>query len=91
MNRTLLRRMKLATMSTLLAGGTLLGTSCTGADIQKNLVAGGLTYVKNGAVSFLNNFVPQDPMWHGFFTPRRRADSRGSGPGLVNLCAWSRG
>ena len=66
-NKRFLHRAKLAAVTTLLAGGTLLGSSCTAADIQKNVVAGTLAYVKGGATSFWNNFIPQDDLWAGLF------------------------
>ena len=66
-NKRFLCRAKLATLTTLLVGGTLLGSACTSADIEKNLIAGTLGYVKGGATSFWDNFIPQDEVWEGFF------------------------
>ena len=53
MNYRFLRRAKTAALITLLAGGTMLGTSCTAEDIQKNVVAGTLNYVAGGGNLFL--------------------------------------
>ena len=64
-----IRRAKLAALATLLAGGTVFGSMCTAKDIQKNVVAGSLNYVKGGATSFWNTFIPQDQIWEGFFNP----------------------
>ncbi len=62
-----LRKAKVAALTTLLAGGTLFSSMCTAKDIQKNLVAGSLGYVKSGATSFWSNLVPQEPLWDSFF------------------------
>ena len=62
-----LHRAKLAVLTTLLAGGTLYGSACTADDIQKNLVAGSLSYVKSGATSFWANLIPQDELWASFW------------------------
>ncbi len=67
MNYRFLRRAKTAALITLLAGGTMLGTSCTAEDIQKNVVAGTLSYVAGGVTSFWNNFIPMDDVWTAFF------------------------
>jgi hypothetical protein len=67
--RRIARRVKLAALSSLLAGGTLLGSACTARDIEHNLVAGSLAYVRGGATSFWNAFLPQDELWQGFFNP----------------------
>ena len=64
-----LRKAKLAALSTLLAGGALLGSACTAEDIQKNVVAGSLGYVAGGATTFWNSFIPQDEIGDGFFNP----------------------
>ena len=69
MSRRLLRKAKVTALTGLLAGGTLIGWGCTGADIQKNIVAGSLGYIKAGTTSFWNNFVPQDEVWNGLFNP----------------------
>lgn len=66
-----LRRMKMAAWS-MLAAGAVLGTSCSGADIRNNLIAGSLGYVKGGATTFWDSFVPQDELWEGFFNPTPR-------------------
>ena len=63
------RRTKLVALTTLLAGGTVFGSMCTSKDIQKNVVAGTLNYVKGGATSFWDAFIPQDEIWEGFFNP----------------------
>ena len=65
----ILHKTKLAMVTGLLAGGTVLGSACTAKDIQKNVVAGTLSYVAGGATSFWNNFIPQDDIWAGFFNP----------------------
>ncbi len=63
------RRAKAAALTTLLAGGTLFGSSCTSSDIHKNLVAGTLGYVKSSATSFWSNLIPMNDMWAGLFSP----------------------
>ena len=67
MNRRFLRKARMAALTALLAGGTVLGSACTADDIQKNVVAGTLGYVKAGATSFWSNFIPADDIWAGFF------------------------
>lgn len=64
-----LRRAKTAALTTLLAGGMLSGWMCTSKDIQKNLVAGTLGYIKGGATTFWDSLLPQDELWEGFFNP----------------------
>jgi len=68
-NMRFLHKAKLAALTTLLAGGTLLGSACTADDIRKNVVAGSLDYVADGATTFWNTFIPQDEIWAGFFDP----------------------
>ncbi|MHC4067516.1 MAG: hypothetical protein ACYSUI_23860 [Planctomycetota bacterium] len=51
------------------AGGTLFGSACSGEDIKNNLIAGSLSYVKGGATTFWDSFIPQDELWEGFFNP----------------------
>ena len=67
-NMRLVRRAKVAALTALLAGGAVFGSACTAADIQKNVVAGTLAYVKGGATSFWNNFIPQNDIWAGLFS-----------------------
>jgi len=62
-------RVKRAALAGLLAGGTVFGASRSAADIQKNVVAGTLTYVKNSTTTFWNSLVPQTELWEGFFNP----------------------
>ena len=62
-----LRRTKMTALTTLMAGGMLFGSSCTIKDIQKNLIAGSLSYVKDHATAFWNAFLPADDVWTGFF------------------------
>jgi hypothetical protein len=49
--------------------GTTLGVGCNSRDIQLNLVAGSLAYVKNSATNFWNAFVPTDQVFEGLFNP----------------------
>ena len=53
-----LKKAKQGVLATLLAGGILLGTSCTVGDIWQNVVAGALTYVKNTTTNVLTDSVP---------------------------------
>ena len=69
LNKGFLRKAKLAGLTALLAGGALSGWMCTTADIQKNIVAGSLGYLKAGTTSFWNSFVPIDDVWAGLFDP----------------------
>ncbi|MFH1268232.1 MAG: hypothetical protein ABIK89_21135 [Planctomycetota bacterium] len=69
MSTRFLHKVKVAAVTALLAGGTLYGSGCTSDDLQKNIVAGTLGYVKGGATAFWNNFIPQDDLWAGFFNP----------------------
>ncbi len=67
MNHRFLRKAKIAALTTLLAGGTMLGSACSAEDIRENVVAGTLAYVKGGATSFWNNFIPSADVWAAFF------------------------
>ncbi len=63
------RKAKATALATLLAGGTMLGSTCSSRDIRDNIVAGSLAYVKNGATAFWNTLVPADEVLGGFFNP----------------------
>jgi len=68
-SRRFIRRMKTGTLTALLAGGTLFGWNCTQADLQKNIVAGSLAYVKGSTTTFWNTYIPPDRIWGNLFTP----------------------
>ncbi len=63
----MLRKLKLGVLTTVLAGGTLFNSWCTAQDIQKNLVAGALTFVKNGSQSFFDTWIPMKDVWADLF------------------------
>lgn len=52
-----------------MVSGTMLGIGCSSRDIQKNVVAGSLAYVKNSATSFWDAFVPTGEVFEGLFNP----------------------
>ncbi|MBN1512595.1 MAG: hypothetical protein JXB13_11315 [Phycisphaerae bacterium] len=64
----MLRKLKMGVLTTVLAGGTLFGSWCTAQDIQKNLVAGALTFVKNGSQSFFDTWIPMKDVWADLFS-----------------------
>lgn len=66
-SKRFLRKTKAAVLASLMAGGMLLSSSCTIEDLQKNLIAGSLGYVKSHATAFWNAFVPPTEVWTGFF------------------------
>ncbi len=63
MKTTTPRRIRMAALATLLTGGMVLGTGCSLRDLQTNLVAGTLAYVKGTATAFWDAFLPADDIF----------------------------
>jgi|GEM_PF-2051463 len=54
----LLRRAKLAALATFLAGGTVLGSACTAADMRHNILAGTQAFVRGYTTELWVALVP---------------------------------
>ena len=64
--KSLFRSLKMTTL-TVLAGGSLLLGGCTMTDVQKNVVAGSLGFVKSGVTAFWNAFIPVNDIANACF------------------------
>lgn len=67
--RSVYTRVRLGLLAAVFAGGSVVALGCNSRDIQHNIVAGSLGYVKNSATSFWNAFIPTDDIFQGLFDP----------------------
>ncbi|MGB2986982.1 MAG: hypothetical protein WBE26_14005 [Phycisphaerae bacterium] len=52
------RRTKMAALTTLLAGGMLLGSGCSWVDVRHNVIAGTQSFVKGYTTSLWDALIP---------------------------------
>ena len=54
----MIRRVKMTALTTLMAGGMLLGSVCSMSDVRHNLSAGTYSFVKGFATDFWDAILP---------------------------------